>query len=61
MMTWDIIVPPGKKRERLDVFLVNHVENATRVGPASNQVAHKDEPVGFTRKREAIEERPELY
>lgn len=26
----DIIVPPGKKRERLDLFLVHHVENATR-------------------------------
>ena len=30
MMTWDIIVPPGKKKERLDLFLVNHVGNATR-------------------------------
>lgn len=30
MMTWDIIVPAGKKKERLDVFLVNHVGNATR-------------------------------
>jgi len=30
MMTWDIIVPPGKKKERLDVFLVHHVGNATR-------------------------------
>jgi 23S rRNA pseudouridine1911/1915/1917 synthase len=27
---FDIIVPPGKKRERLDTFLVHHVENATR-------------------------------
>jgi len=26
----DIIVPPGKKKERLDLFLVHHVENATR-------------------------------
>jgi 23S rRNA pseudouridine1911/1915/1917 synthase len=26
----EIIVPPGKKKERLDVFLVHHVENATR-------------------------------
>jgi 23S rRNA pseudouridine1911/1915/1917 synthase len=26
----EIIVPPGKKRERLDVFLTHHVENATR-------------------------------
>jgi 23S rRNA pseudouridine1911/1915/1917 synthase len=30
MMTWEIIVPPGKKKERLDVFLVHHVANATR-------------------------------
>jgi 23S rRNA pseudouridine1911/1915/1917 synthase len=27
---FDIVVPAGKKRERLDTFLVNHVENATR-------------------------------
>jgi 23S rRNA pseudouridine1911/1915/1917 synthase len=27
---FDILVPPGKKKERLDVFLTNHVENATR-------------------------------
>jgi 23S rRNA pseudouridine1911/1915/1917 synthase len=27
---FDIAVPPGKKKERLDVFLTNHVENATR-------------------------------
>ncbi|MBM2841167.1 MAG: rluD [Bacteroidetes bacterium] len=27
---FEIIVPPGKKKERLDVFLTNHVENATR-------------------------------
>lgn len=27
---FDIIVPPGKKKERLDVFLTNQVENATR-------------------------------
>lgn len=27
---YDIVVPPGKKKERLDVFLVNQVENATR-------------------------------
>jgi len=26
----EIVVPPGKKKERLDVFLVHHVENATR-------------------------------
>ncbi len=26
----EIIVPSGKKRERLDVFLTHHVENATR-------------------------------
>ncbi len=26
----DIVVPPGKKKERLDVFLTHHVENATR-------------------------------
>jgi 23S rRNA pseudouridine1911/1915/1917 synthase len=26
----DILVPPGKQRERLDQFLVHHVENATR-------------------------------
>jgi 23S rRNA pseudouridine1911/1915/1917 synthase len=25
-----IIVPPGKKKERLDVFLTRHIENATR-------------------------------
>ena len=27
---FDIVVPPGKKKERLDIFLTNHVENATR-------------------------------
>lgn len=27
---FEIIVPAGKKKERLDVFLTNHVENATR-------------------------------
>lgn len=27
---FDIIVPPGKKKERIDVFLTRHVENATR-------------------------------
>lgn len=27
---FDILVPPGKKKERLDVFLTHHVENATR-------------------------------
>ena len=27
---FDIVVPPGKKKERLDVFLTGHVENATR-------------------------------
>lgn len=27
---FEIIVPPGKKKERLDVFLTHHVENATR-------------------------------
>lgn len=32
---FDIIVPPGKKKERLDVFLTHHVENATR-----NKVQH---------------------
>jgi 23S rRNA pseudouridine1911/1915/1917 synthase len=26
----EIVVPPGKKRERIDVFLTHHVENATR-------------------------------
>ena len=29
-MTLEIIVPPGKKKERLDLFLVGHVGNATR-------------------------------
>ena len=29
-MTQEIIVPPGKKKERLDLFLVAHVANATR-------------------------------
>lgn len=28
--TLEIIVPPGKKKERLDLFLTHHVENATR-------------------------------
>jgi len=32
---FDIVVPPGKKKERLDVFLTNHVQNATR-----NKVQH---------------------
>ncbi len=32
---FDIVVPPGKKKERLDVFLTHHVENATR-----NKVQH---------------------
>lgn len=27
---FDIVVPPGKKKERLDTFLTSHVENATR-------------------------------
>ncbi len=27
---FQIVVPAGKKKERLDVFLTNHVENATR-------------------------------
>lgn len=27
---FEIVVPPGKKKERLDVFLTHHVENATR-------------------------------
>jgi 23S rRNA pseudouridine1911/1915/1917 synthase len=26
----DIRVPPGKKKERLDIFLTHHIENATR-------------------------------
>ena len=26
----EIIVPPGKKKERLDVYITGHVENATR-------------------------------
>jgi 23S rRNA pseudouridine1911/1915/1917 synthase len=26
----DIVIPPGKVRERIDVYLTNHVENATR-------------------------------
>ncbi len=26
----EIIVPPGKKKERIDVFLTHHIENATR-------------------------------
>ena len=32
---FDIVVPAGKKKERLDVFLTHHVENATR-----NKVQH---------------------
>ena len=28
--TLEIIVPPGKKKERLDLFLTHHVEHATR-------------------------------
>jgi 23S rRNA pseudouridine1911/1915/1917 synthase len=27
---FEIVIPAGKKKERLDVFLTNHVENATR-------------------------------
>lgn len=27
---FEIVVPPGKKKERLDVFLTHHIENATR-------------------------------
>jgi 23S rRNA pseudouridine1911/1915/1917 synthase len=27
---FEIVIPPGKKKERLDLFLTNHVENATR-------------------------------
>ncbi len=27
---FDIVVPAGKKKERIDLFLTNHVENATR-------------------------------
>ncbi len=27
---FSIVVPPGKERERVDLFLVHHVENATR-------------------------------
>ncbi len=27
---FDIVVPPGKKKERLDLFLTHHVQNATR-------------------------------
>jgi 23S rRNA pseudouridine1911/1915/1917 synthase len=27
---FEIVVPPGKKKERLDIFLTHHVENATR-------------------------------
>jgi len=27
---FEIVVPAGKKKERLDIFLTNHVENATR-------------------------------
>jgi 23S rRNA pseudouridine1911/1915/1917 synthase len=27
---FEIVVPPGKKKERLDLFLTHHVENATR-------------------------------
>jgi 23S rRNA pseudouridine1911/1915/1917 synthase len=26
----EIVVPPGKKKERLDIFITGHVENATR-------------------------------
>ena len=28
--SFEIVIPPGKKPERLDVFLTTHVENATR-------------------------------
>src|SRR5450756_3126204 len=27
---FDIVIPPGKKKERIDVYLTSHVENATR-------------------------------
>jgi 23S rRNA pseudouridine1911/1915/1917 synthase len=27
---FEIVVPPGKKKERIDLFLTNHVQNATR-------------------------------
>ena len=27
---FEIVIPPGKRRERLDIFLTNHIENATR-------------------------------
>ena len=30
MREFEIVVPPGKVRERLDVYLTHHVENATR-------------------------------
>jgi 23S rRNA pseudouridine1911/1915/1917 synthase len=26
----ELVVPPGKKKERLDVYITGHVENATR-------------------------------
>jgi 23S rRNA pseudouridine1911/1915/1917 synthase len=26
----EIVVPPGKKKERIDLFLTNHIQNATR-------------------------------
>src|SRR5262245_60860782 len=29
-LEYDIVVPPGKKKERLDLFLAGQVENATR-------------------------------
>lgn len=32
---FEIVVPPGKKKERLDVFLSSHIQNATR-----NKVQH---------------------
>ena len=28
--TFDIAIPPGQKKERLDLYLTTHVENATR-------------------------------
>ncbi len=30
MRQYDIVVPPGKIKERLDIFLTHHLENATR-------------------------------
>ena len=28
--SFEIVIPPGKSRERLDIFLTHHIENATR-------------------------------